>query len=76
MPNRTPSRVSSEFESASVSACIAPTPDPIALHRLVDELAREGITHLAIEASSQVRHADHQPTFTAMLPWTAGNVIL
>ena len=28
------------------------TPDPIALHRMVDELAREGVTHLAIEASS------------------------
>ena len=28
------------------------TPDPIALHRQIDELASEGITHLAIEASS------------------------
>jgi UDP-N-acetylmuramoyl-L-alanyl-D-glutamate--2,6-diaminopimelate ligase len=28
------------------------TPDPIALHRTLDELAREGITHLAMEASS------------------------
>ena len=28
------------------------TPDPIELHRLVDGLAGEGITHLAIEASS------------------------
>jgi UDP-N-acetylmuramoyl-L-alanyl-D-glutamate--2,6-diaminopimelate ligase len=28
------------------------TPDPIALHRSLDELAREGMTHLAIEASS------------------------
>lgn len=28
------------------------TPDPITLHRTLDELAREGITHLAIEASS------------------------
>jgi UDP-N-acetylmuramoyl-L-alanyl-D-glutamate--2,6-diaminopimelate ligase len=28
------------------------TPDPIALHRSLDELAREGVTHLAIEASS------------------------
>src|ERR1700675_3333979 len=28
------------------------TPDPIALHRTLDELAREGVTHLAIEASS------------------------
>ncbi len=29
------------------------TPDPIALHRLLDELVRDGITHAAIEASSQ-----------------------
>ena len=28
------------------------TPDPIELHRLLDRLAGEGITHLAIEASS------------------------
>jgi UDP-N-acetylmuramoyl-L-alanyl-D-glutamate--2,6-diaminopimelate ligase len=28
------------------------TPDPVALHRSLDALAREGITHLAIEASS------------------------
>ncbi|HWL31391.1 MAG TPA: UDP-N-acetylmuramoyl-L-alanyl-D-glutamate--2,6-diaminopimelate ligase [Xanthobacteraceae bacterium] len=28
------------------------TPDPVGLHRTLDELAREGITHLAIEASS------------------------
>jgi UDP-N-acetylmuramoyl-L-alanyl-D-glutamate--2,6-diaminopimelate ligase len=28
------------------------TPDPVALHRSLDELAREGVTHLAIEASS------------------------
>jgi UDP-N-acetylmuramoyl-L-alanyl-D-glutamate--2,6-diaminopimelate ligase len=28
------------------------TPDPIALHRSLDELAREGVTHLALEASS------------------------
>ncbi|HEY7247582.1 MAG TPA: UDP-N-acetylmuramoyl-L-alanyl-D-glutamate--2,6-diaminopimelate ligase [Xanthobacteraceae bacterium] len=28
------------------------TPDPIALHRTVDRLAGEGVTHLAIEASS------------------------
>ncbi len=28
------------------------TPDPIALHRQLDELANEGITHLAFEASS------------------------
>jgi UDP-N-acetylmuramoyl-L-alanyl-D-glutamate--2,6-diaminopimelate ligase len=28
------------------------TPDPIDLHRLLDALAREGVTHLAIEASS------------------------
>lgn len=28
------------------------TPDPIALHRALDELAREGVTHLALEASS------------------------
>jgi UDP-N-acetylmuramoyl-L-alanyl-D-glutamate--2,6-diaminopimelate ligase len=28
------------------------TPDPIKLHHVLDELAREGITHLAMEASS------------------------
>lgn len=28
------------------------TPDPIALHRSLDELADEGVTHLALEASS------------------------
>jgi UDP-N-acetylmuramoyl-L-alanyl-D-glutamate--2,6-diaminopimelate ligase len=28
------------------------TPDPVELHRIVDRLAGEGITHLAIEASS------------------------
>src|SRR5262249_49575199 len=28
------------------------TPDPVALHRTLDELAREGVTHLAMEASS------------------------
>jgi UDP-N-acetylmuramoyl-L-alanyl-D-glutamate--2,6-diaminopimelate ligase len=28
------------------------TPDPIALHRALDELARAGVTHLALEASS------------------------
>jgi UDP-N-acetylmuramoyl-L-alanyl-D-glutamate--2,6-diaminopimelate ligase len=28
------------------------TPDPVALHRSLDELAREGVTHLAMEASS------------------------
>src|SRR3982075_2366821 len=28
------------------------TPDPIALHRQVDEIAGEGVTHLALEASS------------------------
>ena len=28
------------------------TPDPIALHRQLDEIAREGVTHLAVEASS------------------------
>jgi UDP-N-acetylmuramoyl-L-alanyl-D-glutamate--2,6-diaminopimelate ligase len=28
------------------------TPDPVALHRLLDELADEGVTHLAMEASS------------------------
>ena len=28
------------------------TPDPVALHRSLDRLAREGVTHLAIEASS------------------------
>ena len=28
------------------------TPDPIALHRQLDEIAHDGVTHLAIEASS------------------------
>ena len=28
------------------------TPDPLALHELLDRLAREGVTHLAMEASS------------------------
>jgi len=28
------------------------TPDPVSLHRTLDELAREGISHLAFEASS------------------------
>ena len=28
------------------------TPDPIALHRMLDEIAAEGVTHLALEASS------------------------
>src|SRR5205807_2312380 len=28
------------------------TPDPVELHRSLDQLAREGVTHLAIEASS------------------------
>lgn len=28
------------------------TPDPVALHRTLDRLAREGVTHLALEASS------------------------
>jgi len=28
------------------------TPDPVALHATLDELAREGVTHLAMEASS------------------------
>src|SRR6201999_2092927 len=28
------------------------TPDPIALHKIVDRLAGEGVTHLALEASS------------------------
>jgi UDP-N-acetylmuramoyl-L-alanyl-D-glutamate--2,6-diaminopimelate ligase len=28
------------------------TPDPVALHRSLDELARAGVTHLAMEASS------------------------
>jgi UDP-N-acetylmuramoyl-L-alanyl-D-glutamate--2,6-diaminopimelate ligase len=28
------------------------TPDPIVLHRQLDEIAREGVTHLAFEASS------------------------
>jgi UDP-N-acetylmuramoyl-L-alanyl-D-glutamate--2,6-diaminopimelate ligase len=28
------------------------TPDPVALHRALDALAREGVTHLALEASS------------------------
>src|SRR3954451_18861336 len=29
-----------------------PTPDPIALHRQIDEIAAEGVSHLALEASS------------------------
>ncbi len=29
------------------------TPDPVALHRDLDQLARDGISHVAIEASSQ-----------------------
>ena len=28
------------------------TPDPVTLHRLLDSMAREGVTHLAMEASS------------------------
>ncbi len=51
------------FESASIGTIglVAPsrtiygsltTPDPIALHRSLDELAGEGVTHLALEASS------------------------
>ncbi|MEA2935580.1 MAG: UDP-N-acetylmuramoyl-L-alanyl-D-glutamate--2,6-diaminopimelate ligase [Variibacter sp.] len=32
------------------------TPDPVQLHRLLDELAREGVTHLAMEASSHGLH--------------------
>ncbi|MDX6805599.1 UDP-N-acetylmuramoyl-L-alanyl-D-glutamate--2,6-diaminopimelate ligase [Terrihabitans rhizophilus] len=28
------------------------TPDPVKLHRIADELCREGVTHLALEASS------------------------
>lgn len=28
------------------------TPDPVALHRTLDQLARDGVSHLAIEASS------------------------
>ena len=28
------------------------TPDPIALHRQIDEITRDGVTHLALEASS------------------------
>jgi UDP-N-acetylmuramoyl-L-alanyl-D-glutamate--2,6-diaminopimelate ligase len=28
------------------------TPDPVALHRRLDDIAREGVTHLAFEASS------------------------
>lgn len=28
------------------------TPDPVALHRMLDQLAGEGVTHLAMEASS------------------------
>jgi len=28
------------------------TPDPVALHRTIDELAGDGVTHLALEASS------------------------
>src|SRR5207244_695031 len=32
------------------------TPDPVALHRSLDRLAGEGVTHLAIEASSHGLH--------------------
>ncbi|MDE2332556.1 MAG: UDP-N-acetylmuramoyl-L-alanyl-D-glutamate--2,6-diaminopimelate ligase [Bradyrhizobium sp.] len=32
------------------------TPDPIALHRQLDEIARDGVTHLALEASSHGLH--------------------
>jgi UDP-N-acetylmuramoyl-L-alanyl-D-glutamate--2,6-diaminopimelate ligase len=28
------------------------TPDPVALHRQIDEIAQDGVTHLALEASS------------------------
>lgn len=28
------------------------TPDPVSLHRMLDEIANEGVTHLAMEASS------------------------
>ena len=47
--------------ASAPSALVAPkrevygsltTPDPVALHRTLDELAGEGVTHLAIEASS------------------------
>ena len=34
-----------------MASCLT-TPDPIALHRQLDEIAREGVTHLAFEASS------------------------
>jgi UDP-N-acetylmuramoyl-L-alanyl-D-glutamate--2,6-diaminopimelate ligase len=51
------------FESASIGTIglVSPkrtvygsltTPDPIALHRSLDEIAGEGVTHLALEASS------------------------
>ena len=52
-----------DFEAASIGTIglVSPkrtiygsltTPDPIALHRQLDEITREGVTHLAFEASS------------------------
>nr|WP_244532374.1 UDP-N-acetylmuramoyl-L-alanyl-D-glutamate--2,6-diaminopimelate ligase [Methylocapsa palsarum] len=37
--------------SASVYGSLT-TPDPVSLHKTLDQLARDGITHLALEASS------------------------
>ena len=66
-PRSPPSRARSGQRSASRRRASAPsassrptrevygsltTPDPVALHRSLDELAGEGVTHLAMEASS------------------------
>lgn len=37
--------------SAAISGALT-TPEPVLLHRTLDEIAREGVTHLALEASS------------------------
>jgi UDP-N-acetylmuramoyl-L-alanyl-D-glutamate--2,6-diaminopimelate ligase len=55
------------FQSASIGTVgvIAPkgerygsltTPDPVELHHTLDQLAREGVTHLALEASGLDQH--------------------
>lgn len=65
---------SSGFQAAAIgtTGVVAPgrtdygnltTPDPVTLHRLLDELAGDDITHAAIEASSPGRghHRNHRP---------------
>ena len=47
MAYRSESRHRSECHTGAVT-----TPDPIALHRQLDEIAGAGVTHLAFEASS------------------------